>query len=298
MPSLHRKIGLGTAQFGMAYGVTNRSGQVNRHELDEIMAMAARYGIDVFDTAPAYDQSEKVLGHYTSTREGLRIVTKTPHFKAPETTDSDVELLQSTFAQSLKSLQVDSVHALLLHGGANLLRPNSSIIWAALEALKSEMKVGRIGVSVYTPDELKGILDLFPVDIVQVPANILDQRFSKSGLLKQLREAGVEIHVRSAFLQGVLLSEPHTLGEFFDPLKPHLLSLRQTATDAGMSMLQMALNYVLHMDETGTALVGVDSAAQFQEILDSVDDDFQVDTDWQRWAVNDTCWINPGEWKL
>ncbi len=298
MSSIHRKLGLGTAQFGMAYGVTNRSGRVKRHELDEIITTADRYGIEVFDTAPAYDQSEAVLGEYASSRKGMRIVTKTPHFNAPEATVADLDLLRSTFEQSVKHLQVDSVHGLLLHNGANLLRPDSHLLWAGLEALKSENKVRRIGVSVYTPEELMGILDSFPIDIVQLPASILDQRFGRCGLIKQLSEAGVEIHVRSAFLQGVLLSDPSTLGEYFNPLKPHLMSLREAAADAGMSMLQMTLNYVLHMREIGTALVGVDGVAQFQEILDSVDDEFQVDTDWERWAVNDTCWINPGEWKL
>ena len=252
----------------------------------------------MFDTAPAYDQSEAVLGEYTSTRKDMRIVTKTPHFKTPKTTAADVTVLRSTFEQSVNHLQVESVHGLLLHNGANLLRPDSHLLWDGLEALKSENKVRRIGVSVYTPEELQGVLESFPVDIVQLPANILDQRFSRCGLIRQLSEAGIEVHARSAFLQGVLLSDPETLGDYFNQLKPHLVALRQTAADAGVSMLQLTLNYVLHMREIGAVLVGVAGVAQFQQILGSVNDEFRVDTDWERWAVNETCWLNPGEWKL
>ena len=105
--SFHRKLGLGTVQFGMAYGVANKTGRVSDKQLQKIMALARRIGIDLFDTAPVYGRSEAVLGPYLGHYNSMRVVTKTPHFNSAKITEADRLLLRSTFERSLERLQVD-----------------------------------------------------------------------------------------------------------------------------------------------------------------------------------------------
>lgn len=296
--SLSRKLGLGTVQFGADYGAVNKSGQVSSKQLKKILAIANRAGIKLFDTASGYDQSEAVLGRFLHSYDDARVVTKSPHFHSSNTTKSDVEFLRSTFERSLQRLEIDSAYGLLVHRGINLLRPASERLWDELESLKAQNKVQNIGVSVYTPEELDRVLDIFSIDLVQLPMNLLDQRFNKSGHLRQLNDAGIEVHVRSALLQGILVTEPSQLPDYFARLRPHLNAMRQQAAELGISMLAMALRYVLCFDEVGIVLVGVDSAAQLVENLQAVE--HPIPTKWnpERWAIDDLCWIDPSVWQL
>lgn len=296
--ALKTKLGLGTAQFGMTYGVANKSGQVSGSELKDVMAVANRNGIKLFDTAPGYGQSEQALSEYHAHFDNVRLITKTPHFLSPELLVDDSKMLFESLDQSLQNLQVNTVHGLLVHRGADLLKPGADRLWAVMEDLKAAQKVRLLGVSVYSPTELLRLLDEFPIDIVQLPLNLLDQRFVQCGLLRQLSEASIEVHVRSVFLQGVLVTEPGKLPHYFKELIAHLSSLRREADDIGCSMLSMALNYALRMDAVDTVLVGVDSACQLKQILDSVKAPISDDFDWKRWSVDDLRWLDPNQWSL
>lgn len=57
-----RRLALGTAQFGMRYGVANRVGQVPAGEARRILERARTAGMDTLDTAAAYGASETLLG--------------------------------------------------------------------------------------------------------------------------------------------------------------------------------------------------------------------------------------------
>ena len=74
------KIALGSVQFGIPYGVTNRGGMTSRQEVREILTVAARSGVDTIDTAITYGESERVLGAEGCSR--FRIVTKLPAIPA------------------------------------------------------------------------------------------------------------------------------------------------------------------------------------------------------------------------
>lgn len=292
------KLALGTAQFGMAYGVSNRIGQVAGRELDQIISLSKHSGIKLFDTAPAYGESEKSLSTYITDYKEIQIVTKTPHFQNKVINSRDLAEFRKTFQKSLTNLQVDSVYGLLVHRGADLLRPGANSIWAEMELLKAMGKVSFLGVSVYSPEELSQLLDSYPIDIVQLPLNILDQRFLQCGILNQLGKAGIGVHVRSAFLQGLLLAEPTQLPRYFEPLVPHLQSIRRAAAASGCSILSVALKFGLNLKDVETVLVGVDSVSQLDQILGAVDDSVPEDFDWERCAASELRWINPTLWCL
>ena len=293
-----QKLGLGTVQFGTDYGVTNRNGRVRARQLEDIMTLARRHGISIFDTAPAYGKSEAALGRYLNDYEGARIITKTPQQMSGGTGAANASFLHNTFEQSLVKLRVDSVYGLLVHHGADLMGPNSGRLWAELESLKARHKVRRIGVSVYAPDELNRILERFPVEIVQLPINLLDQRFQRCGLLEQLGKAGIEVHARSVFLQGVLLAQPPQLPDYFRPLRSHLTALHREADKSGCSMLTIALGHTLRLNDVGTVLVGIDNASQLEQIVKAAHPPMPTDLDWDDWAVNQECWVNPSRWVL
>ena len=56
------KISIGTAQFGLDYGISNQRGKVPFSDVENIIELAYSRGIDKLDTASAYGKSEKVLG--------------------------------------------------------------------------------------------------------------------------------------------------------------------------------------------------------------------------------------------
>src|SRR5262249_48966545 len=136
-----------------------------------------------------------------------------------------------------------------------------------MTALKESGSVGRIGVSVYTAAEIDGICRRFPVDMVQLPVSVLDQRLLASGHLRLLKDRGVEVHARSVFLQGLLLSEPENLPDYFRTVRDSLAVFRARASEHGMSAIEAALQFALRIPEIDCVLVGVCDAPQLAQIV-------------------------------
>ena len=250
------KIAIGTAQFGMNYGISNCHGQISEQEAKEILAFAQKEGIDLIDTAAVYGNSEQTIGTVLRADNAIKIVTKTAG-------NSKDEILFS-FNRSLERLKVRKVYGLLFHC-FNEVKEGSSK-WDLLRSLKDKAVVDRIGVSLYHPEEWQFLLEnnIIP-DIVQVPFNLFDQRFKK--ILPEMKARGVEIHVRSVFLQGLLLMEPEKLDPFFSPIKHNLSILRNEVIRLGCSIQQICLGYVDAYDEIDYIVIGVERLENLIENL-------------------------------
>ncbi len=198
------RLVLGTVQLGMAYGIANRDGQVSAEEAAAILAQAREGGIRTLDTAIAYGESEQRLGQI-----GVRdwqVISKLPPIPAGT---SDVRAwVRSSLEGCLMRLGIPRLHGLLLHRSQDLIGPHAATLGAALEEVKAEGRVSKLGVSIYSPDELEPLYSRFALDLVQAPFNVVDRRLETSGWLARLRSGGTEVHVRSAFLQGFLLMPP------------------------------------------------------------------------------------------
>ncbi|MBF0296212.1 MAG: aldo/keto reductase [Magnetococcales bacterium] len=290
------KLGLGTVQFGMAYGITNREGQPGLETVRAILAEAALCKVQVLDTACQYGASEAVLGEVLERNHPFRIVTKTPSFSAERITDREAGLLQKTFLESLQKLRTDSVYGLLIHSARDLLKPGGELLFTAMQRLQEAGKVARIGVSVYGPAELLPIVQRFPVELAQTPVNILDQRWLEGDNLARLRASGVEIHARSVFLQGVLLSDPAALPPFFSGVRPHLVALGEAIRARGLTPLEAALGFVRDLDWVDVLLGGVVAVAQLREILHAMARPFDS-TFLRPFAWRDETCINPSLWE-
>lgn len=257
------RLALGTAQFGMPYGVANQSGQVARQEAAAILQLAADHGIDTLDTAIAYGESEQTLGEIGI--QGWQIVSKLPAI--PDDCTDFLPWVTAAVDGSLKRLNVKSLYGLLLHRPQQLVGKNGDSLYRALQQLKQEGVVQKIGISIYDPSELDALCDRFEFDLVQAPFNILDRRLIHTGWLSRLADQGIELHVRSVFLQGLLLMKPSERPQKFIRWATLWSQWDQWLDHTGLTPLQACLRYSLSFPQIRKVIVGVDSLKQLEEIL-------------------------------
>lgn len=258
-----QRIGLGTAQFGLDYGITNRRGRVPEPEAGAILELAADAGIDLVDTAFLYGESEAVLGRSLAPDAPFRIVTKSDKLGP----DGSGEALRAAFGQSLRRLGRAQVHGLLFHDAADLLGPAGETLWRCAEALQREGKVEKIGVSVYEGAELDAALDRYPLDLVQLPWNPVDSRLEVGGQLRRLQERGVEVHARSLFLQGLLLEKVERIPARYGPVAAAVAELDAAAREAGLTRLEAILAAAFARTEIDHFICGVTNRRELHVIL-------------------------------
>ena len=258
------KLGLGAVQFGLDYGISPSEGRIPSNEVTYILNYASKKRIDTLDTAPSYGESEKILG--SNSVNNFKIVTKTQNIAAPKVSSSDVKLIDKIFMKSLKNLNINSAYGLLVHDVRDLLKFGSEKLYSLLTDLKKEQKIRKLGVSIYDKGQLESILDLYDIDLVQLPLNILDRRLIDSDILTRLKNRGVEIHVRSVFLQGLLLMPKNQIPDKFERWKQTWNIWHEWLADNEISALEASLRYAVAFPEVSKVLVGVESLNQLKEI--------------------------------
>lgn len=260
------RLGLGTAQFGLDYGITNRGGRISEPEAAAILAAAQRAGTRLVDTAHLYGDSEEVLGRLLPAGAPVRIVTKTitagPAASAAEAALRMVEALRRSTERLRRPPD-----ALLFHDPSDLLGPFGEALWAAASERQAAGEVGKLGASVYEGAEADVLLDRFPLELVQIPWNPLDRRLADGGQLDRLRSAGVEVHARSLFLQGLLLEEPSRIGARFGALRAAVAELAAAAEGQDVSRLELLLALAFRERRIDRLVCGVTSVAEFEEIV-------------------------------
>ena len=259
------KLALGTVQFGLDYGVANTSGQVNRTDVYEILSQAKGAGIDTLDTAIAYGSSEERLGEHGV--DDWNIVTKLP--SVPNDCADVTAWVNDQITASLARLHVNHISALLLHKPAQLLESYGEQLWTAMKQLKENKTVNKIGFSIYGPDELEQLWDKYHPDVIQSPYNILDQRLKVTGWLDKLKNNGVEVHVRSVFLQGLLLLKQQSRPKKFNRWNDLWNVWDQYLIDEKITPVTACLNFVNNVPQIDRIVVGVDIPAQLQELIGS-----------------------------
>ncbi len=284
------RLALGTVQFGLEYGIANRTGKVHDESAAQILRLARTSGIDTIDTAIAYGNSEAVLGRIGV--EGMRVVTKIPALPA-DVSNASAWVVDS-IERSLERLGVERVAAVLLHRPADLGDVHGSELRDGLDRIQSSGLALKVGVSVYGPADLEGLPDGFQPDLVQAPFNIFDRRLESSGWLERLREAGVEVHTRSTFLQGLLLMAPSQRPGWVSRWDTEFSWYDGLVEATGLSRLAVCLMVPLACAAIDRVVVGIDTADQLAQILTSVSTErvslpplpFTADSDL----------LNPGRW--
>ena len=253
---------LGTVQLGLNYGINNQQGKPSRDEAFQILSYAGKQGIKTLDTAQAYGDAIDVIGAFHKTNDPFDVVTKITHSE---------DLNVSEYVQQLiKKLNVQKLQAVLLHKFSDLTE-HKELLHSLLE-LKEKGWINKIGVSVYTNEEL--ILSCYKkeIDLIQLPFNLLDNYSLRSAGIKEAVKNNKILHVRSVFLQGLFFMPLQSLPSLLEPLKPYLNMLREISHEQNISLNALALKYVLQTAEIDGVLIGVDSASQLKSNLSFVDD--------------------------
>lgn len=296
MSALLKKLGLGTVQFGLDYGVTNERGRVSSAEAAAIIDSAILAGVETFDTAAVYGASEEVLGSALEAHPGVHIISKLPGIAGERIDGTQVERCRLVLEQTLRRLRRPSLYGLLLHRTDDLRKPGSELIGSFLDNIKQAGLVSKIGVSVYSPADVELALDRIPVDLVQLPLSLLDQRALQNGTLESLRRHGIEVHARSVFLQGVLLSDPDRLPSHFHPYRDRLVAVGRAAEAAGTERLAFCLRFVLEQRDVACAIVGVTGLTEWQQIAAATQQTVLWPGDLAGLASNQSELINPSLW--
>lgn len=288
-PHLSR-FALGTAQFGSPYGIANQKGQVTQVAAKGMLQLAAANGIDILDTAIAYGESEACLGRIGT--QGFKLVTKLPSI--PEGRLNVSDWVQEQVSLSLTRLGVHSVYGLLLHNPNQLFETKGKALYQSLQDLKDAGKVKKIGVSIYAPDELGPIIPKYPFDLIQAPLNLVDRRLYSSSWLKKLKDYGIEIHTRSAFLQGLLLMPKAAIPAKFSRWGNIFERWHDWLTHNDRSAVQACLDFPLSFPEVDRVVVGAESKRQLAQILNT--EGAIANDELPELRCEDEDLINPSQW--
>ncbi len=284
------KIAIGTANFGMQYGVANSQGKLSKKSVSEILGLARSLGVTCLDTANAYGESQKVLGEFGV--HDWRVVSKISTI--PQDCKDISYFVRAQIELILTSLNLSDFETVLVHNSKDLTGESGNEVYEALQDAKSRGQVEKIGVSIYDPNDLESIMSQFQIDVVQAPINVFDNRLQDSGWLDRLASMGVEVHARSVFLQGVLLSAVAQNNDFFKPWKSTFEKWNIFSENSGTTPLINCIKHVNSYEKATFAVVGIDSAQNLSEVFDAfserpqriAEDDFG--SDYQL--------INPASW--
>lgn len=284
------KLALGTVQFGQSYGVANKAGQIPAAEATAILEYAASSGINMLDTAVGYGNSEQRLGEI-----GIldwQVVSKIP--AVPDGCGDISGWVTECVQSSLHRLGLPRLYALLLHKPQQLLGADGGQIYGALQQLRETGLVQKIGASIYAPAELDDLCRRYEFDVVQAPFNLLDRRLIESGWMSRLANSGVELHVRSIFLQGLLLMPSSDRPAKFNRWQAHWSAYSDWLRSAELTPLQACVRHSLSFPEVTRVIVGVDNSDQLRSIFEAASG--PVPSPPSALQVHDFDLLNPSVW--
>lgn len=282
------KLVLGTVQFGLSYGINNKSGIAKDDELASIFSFANKSGIDLLDTAQAYGNSEERIGNLSN--DEFNVISKFKQLDPPFPFHKELE-------ESLKKLKKNSLYGYMAHDG-DLLIENPSW-WEGLKLAKERGLIKKIGYSLYTVEQLVTLFGkkMIP-DIIQFPYNILDRRFES--FLPQLVSMGIEIHTRSVYLQGLFKMESNQVPNYLEPLQTYLRTVRDIAKKNQLTIGQICLGFAINNPLINKVVIGIDNLSQLKENVSICNIDNLSEgimNELHSIEVKEKNLINPANWK-
>ena len=257
---------LGTVQFGLDYGITNKKGIIDKSQCQNIFKKIAKSDIKFLDTAQSYGKAEVVIGDNLNYKNSLKIISKLSKINLDE--DLNINKLDKNFKNTLSNLRVESINSFLFHNVNDLKSKKGKEILDWLKSLKDRKKIERIGISIYDPSDLNN-LSLEDIQIVQLPLSIYDQRMIISGAIKFLKEKKIDIHARSIFLQGLFLEESKNWPSFLTSgFHDHHNQTNQKLNKYGISNLEASLEFVSNLKDIEAIVFGISKIKDLNEILE------------------------------
>jgi len=289
-----QQLALGTAQLGLDYGITNESGRVPAAEAQAMLDAAWAGGVRMLDTAPAYGSSEAGLGQAFAHRpkRAWRVITKTMPLRLPAIDSQALAQVDAAFQRSLAAL--GAVDSLLVHHADDLLVPGGEALYGWLREQQQQGRVRRIGASIYDGPQARQLLQRYALDVVQLPASIADQRLLADGTVARLADAGIELHARSLYLQGLLLADPGFVAGRFPAQAAWTQRFHDECRRRALQPVQACLSFFRGQPALAVAVIGAASRAEIAALLAAW---AAVPAgDWSGWAVDNPAFTDPRQW--
>ena len=260
---LKDRIIIGTAQFGLNYGIANSAGKMKIGEINKIIKYAGANSINNIDTAHAYGDSEQRLGNVGI--KNFNVIVKLP---ATKPTHPYNQWVKKSIHSSFKKLKISKADTVLVHNAKFLLDPKmGKKIYEELRKFKNDNIIKNIGVSIYSISDLKNIIKKFPIDVVLISLNIFDQRILNEKIINILKKKNIKIYTRSTFLQGLLLMPKHKIPKKFDRWKKKFDMWFAELKSKKVNAYDACLDFVLNNKNVDKTLIGIDDFKQFKEIF-------------------------------
>jgi aryl-alcohol dehydrogenase-like predicted oxidoreductase len=288
-----KKLVLGTVQFGLNYGINNTLGKPTFETVTQILDCAFKHQVKILDTAEAYGNAHDVIGSYhTQSIHRFEIITKfsSAANNRPSNWEERIKLI-------LRELNVSYLYGYMFHSFKDFKTYFKDYEMEILH-LKSRGLIKKFGVSVYTNEELKVVIQTPNIDLIQLPFNLLDNYSQRGELLTIAKEKGIEIHSRSVFLQGLFFKNPDTLKQTLQPLKPYLEVIKEIANQNRLDINALSIAYVLQQSLVDSVLIGVDSVSQLLSNLDAANMKLSKETMKiiDSLNVSELALLNPSNW--
>ena len=256
------KIILGTVQFGLEYGINNSKGKPTQETVNNLLDTAFNNNVQILDTAEAYGNSQEVIGTYhKQSSNQFKIITKFSSTRADLPKN-----IKNRIKSNIETLEVDNLYCYMFHNYSDF-KSYYTEFEAEIEGIKKEGLIEKLGVSIYTNEDLEDLLNYDAIDVVQIPFNLLDNSKQRGSVLQKAKEKGIEIHTRSVFLQGLFFKELNSIPEKIKSIINSLKEIKDLAKSNDIELSRLALNYAYQQDFIDNVLIGVDSISQLNENL-------------------------------
>ncbi len=281
---LKKSFIIGSANFTQKYGVD--STKINHDEIRKILNLAKKNSIHKIDTAQAYLKKKNT---FKNIDKKFKFSTKI----IPDSRWVSLEFCQKKLEEHFNTLNNNRVETILFHDIKILLTKNGPKIFKNLESLKKKKYFYKIGLSIYDTDCLNYIISNYNFDVVQCPYNILDKRIVYSGWLAKLKNKGVEIHIRSIFLQGLLVNKSIHKKKYFRKWQKKISEWFTWLEKNNISPIDYCLNDLLYQD-FDKIIIGINSSINLKEIINfkKINKNKMINFD-----ISDTKLIDPRNWK-
>lgn len=288
---------LGTVQFGMDYGITNKDGRVDESVVKELLRKAQRSGITFIDTAQAYGCAEEVLGKNLPKGNGFKLISKARKSSAKRIGVEDVKNRELELSQSLQRLQCDELDTFLIHDARELRKPGGEYLSEWLVSIRQRGLAKRIGVSIYEEEDLDGI-DQRLLDVVQIPSSLLDQRLWNGKSMRKLVDRGTAIHARSIFLQGLLVTSSKEWPSWIPArIRSQQERLEELAVEKKCQLIDLAIGFAKSQEILEAVVVGICNKGELEELLRAWAKESPWEAnEWAQWGIRDMDILDPRKW--
>ena len=275
---------IGSANFTQKYGADPT--EIKHDEIQKILSIAKKNNIYKIDTAEAYLENKNVFMNIDKKFNFFSKIT-------PNSKWISLEFCQKKLENHSKNFNDSKIKTLFFHDIEILLSKNGSKIFKNLEVLKKKKYFKKIGISIYDPDCLNYLVANYNFNVVQCPYNILDKRILKTKWLDKLKKLNIETHIRSVFLQGLLVNKLIHKKKYFKKWQKKISKWFVWLENNNFSPIDYCLNDLSHHD-FDKIIIGIDNHEHLKKIIDYK----KINKNkMQNFTTNDTKLIDPRNWK-